>query len=78
VDSALDDNYRKAVSLLTYRLCHGEGGAPVQIILTTFQKKLSERCDKYFAVKHDKGKRLVVEIGTEHATGIVIEQNDRQ
>lgn len=78
VDSALDDKYRKAVARLMHRYCHPEDDNtdPAQIIFTTFKPELLDNCDKYFAVKFDRGRSTSLEITPQDAERIVTEQQE--
>ena len=79
VDSALDDKYRLAVSKLMNRVCKPDDkDEAAQIIFTTFKKELLEDCDKYFAVKYDRGHSTSMEINEEAANNIIVEQNDNE
>ncbi|OHT10571.1 Structural maintenance of chromosomes protein 3 [Tritrichomonas foetus] len=79
VDSALDDKYRLAVSRLMDKFCNPEKSEDAaQIIFTTFKNELLEGCDKYFAVKYDRGHSTCLEINSEEAHSIVTEQLDNK
>jgi structural maintenance of chromosome 3 (chondroitin sulfate proteoglycan 6) len=77
VDSALDQKYRRAVAGLMHQFCHPEANVPpAQIIFTTFKPELLEGCDKYFAVKYDRGRSVALEITATDANRIVAEQHE--